>query len=108
MRRLACVTIGLLTTLLPCGWLYSFAITAAGTGSAWKGMLAMTAFWLGTLPALVLVGAGVKRILGPMGRRLPALTCVALVAAGLYTLLGRTLIDPVALAAKINSSTRIH
>jgi len=96
------LTIGLLTTLLPCGWLYSFTITAAGTGSAWKGMLAMTAFWAGTLPALVLVGAGVKHLLGPLGKRLPALTCVALVAAGLYTLLGRTLIDPVALAARIN------
>ena len=99
------LTIGLLTTLLPCGWLYSFAITAAGTGSALKGMLAMAAFWAGTLPALVLVGAGVKRVLGPVGRRLPALTCVVLVGAGLYTLLGRTLIDPVALAAKISSST---
>jgi sulfite exporter TauE/SafE len=99
------LTIGLLTTLLPCGWLYSFAITAAGTGSAFKGVLVMAAFWLGTLPALVLVGAGVKRILGPFGKRLPALTCVVLVAAGLYTLLGRTLIDPVALAAKIDPST---
>jgi sulfite exporter TauE/SafE len=101
-------TIGLLTTLLPCGWLYSFAITAAGTGSAFKGMLAMTAFWLGTLPALVLVGAGMKRILGPIGKRLPALTCLVLVAAGLYTLLGRTLIDPVALAARISPSTTVN
>jgi sulfite exporter TauE/SafE len=99
------LTIGLLTTLLPCGWLYSFAITAAGTGSAFKGMLAMTAFWLGTLPALVLVGAGVKRILGPLGKRLPAVTCLVLVVAGLYTLLGRTLIDPVALAARISPTS---
>jgi len=67
-------------------------------------MLAMATFWAGTLPALVFVGAGLRRALGPVGRRLPVLTCIALVGAGLYTLAGRTLIDPVALAGRINFS----
>ncbi|MCA9786726.1 MAG: sulfite exporter TauE/SafE family protein, partial [Candidatus Cloacimonetes bacterium] len=33
--------LGLASTLLPCGWLYAFAITAAGTGSPWQGALVM-------------------------------------------------------------------
>ncbi|MBI5627924.1 MAG: sulfite exporter TauE/SafE family protein, partial [Candidatus Rokubacteria bacterium] len=37
--RALCV--GLLTALLPCGWLYVFAIGAAGTGSPLRGMLVM-------------------------------------------------------------------
>ncbi|MFT3787437.1 MAG: sulfite exporter TauE/SafE family protein [Tepidisphaeraceae bacterium] len=51
-------TIGLLTTLLPCGWLYAFVITAAGTGSTLLGAGAMAVFWLGTLPMLVTIGTG--------------------------------------------------
>ncbi len=44
------LTIGLLTTLLPCGWLYVFVAAAAGTGSPLDGALVMTAFWAGTVP----------------------------------------------------------
>ena len=47
---------GLLTAFLPCGWLYLFALKAAGTGSPLQGALFMIAFWLGSVPALVLVG----------------------------------------------------
>jgi len=65
----------------------------------------MAAFWAGTLPALIIVGAGVRRILGPIGRRLPALTCIALVGSGLYTLAGRAFIDPMALAKRIHPAS---
>ncbi len=41
---------GLLTTLLPCGWLYTFVVTAGGTGSPLDGAGVMFAFWLGTVP----------------------------------------------------------
>lgn len=83
-------TIGLLTTLLPCGWLYAFAITAAGTASPWLGGLVMASFWLGTLPALVAFGAGIQALSGPLRRRLPTITALLLAAVGLWTLLGRT------------------
>ena len=43
---------GLLTTLLPCGWLYAFVALAAGTASAPLGALVMLTFWIGTLPAI--------------------------------------------------------
>ena len=96
--------IGLLTTMLPCGWLYAFAVTAAGTGSAPRGAIAMVAFWAGTLPALVAVGAGIRGLLGPLGRRLPALTVLAMVAAGVFTLTGRAALDPVALVRKVQAN----
>jgi sulfite exporter TauE/SafE len=78
--------IGTLTGLLPCGWLWAFVIAAAGTGSPLVGGLTMTAFWLGTVPAMV----GLLRVTGPLlGRiraRMPAVTAVALIALGLGTL----------------------
>jgi sulfite exporter TauE/SafE len=89
--------IGLFTTMLPCGWLYAFAVSAAGTGSALRGAMTMTAFWAGTLPALVAVGAGIRGALGTFGRRLPTLTIVAMLVAALYTLSARAALDPLAL-----------
>lgn len=80
---------GLLTTLLPCGWLYAFVLVAAGTGHALAGALVMSVFWVGTLPMLVAVGAGASALAGPIKARLPVLTMVLLLAMGLFTLLGR-------------------
>jgi uncharacterized protein len=83
------LTIGLLTTLLPCGWLYAFAITAAGTASPVYGALTMAAFWLGTLPALVALGAGIQSLTGALGKRIPTVTAIAIVLVGLYTVMHR-------------------
>jgi len=94
------LVIGLLTTLLPCGWLYAFAAVAAGTASPALGALTMAVFWLGTLPVLVSLGAGVQRLTGAMGRRLPHLTALVLIAVGLWTLIGRGALDAQALAAQ--------
>lgn len=49
---------GLISTWLPCGWLYVFAIAAAGAGGMLWGMVLMTAFWIGTLPLLSMVPMG--------------------------------------------------
>lgn len=81
--------IGLLTTLLPCGWLYAFVIAAGGTGHPLPAMLAMFAFWLGTLPLMAALGAGARTLLGPLSRRLPVATALVLVIMGLLTLTGR-------------------
>jgi len=78
--------LGLLTGLLPCGWLWAFAISAAGSGSPQGGALVMFAFWLGTVPALV----GLLGLAGPLVARirakLPVVTALALIAVGLATL----------------------
>lgn len=83
------LTVGLLTTLLPCGWLYAFVITSAGTGNAAYGAITMATFWLGTLPVMVTLGTGIQSLAGPLRRRLPVLMPVLLVAVGLYTVAGR-------------------
>lgn len=83
------MAIGLLTTLLPCGWLYAFVVTAAGTAHALTGAAVMGVFWLGTLPVLAAVGAGARRITGPLGAYAPILTCCLLIAVGIFTLVHR-------------------
>jgi sulfite exporter TauE/SafE len=81
--------VGLLTTLLPCGWLYAFVIGAAGTGSASLGALTMAVFWLGTLPVMVTIGAGLQSLTGALRTRLPLITSVAVIAVGLFTVAQR-------------------
>ena len=83
------LAIGSLTALLPCGWLYLFAATAAGTGGALSGAAVMAAFWAGTVPALALVGIGARRLAGPLARRAPAFSATLLVVLGLLALGGR-------------------
>lgn len=81
--------LGVLTTLLPCGWLYVFVAAAGGTGSVREGMLLMAVFWLGTVPALVAVGVGAQSLFGPFKRRLPTLSAVSIVLMGVLALSGR-------------------
>lgn len=78
--------LGLSSTLLPCGWLYSFALVAAGTGSALWGALAMAVFWLGTLPMLVGMATVVQQLSGPLRRQLPLVSAVALMAVGFFAI----------------------
>jgi sulfite exporter TauE/SafE len=83
------LTIGLLTALLPCGWLYAFAVIAAGTGSAAWGAAIMVAFWVGTVPVLASLGAAVQTLTGTLGRRVPLATAILLVVLGLGTVVER-------------------
>jgi len=80
---------GLLTTLLPCGWLYIFVAMAGGTGSTMRGMLLMLAFWAGTLPMMVAVGVSAQHLFGPLRRKLPLVTATLVVVLGLLTITGR-------------------
>ena len=80
------VMLGLLTGLLPCGWLWAFAISAAGTGSPWLGALLMTAFWLGTVPGMIGIIGLAGPLVGRIRARLPLVTACALIALGLATL----------------------
>ena len=87
--------IGILTGFLPCGWLYAFVVTAAGTGRALPGALVMAVFWAGTLPVMAAVGFGVQALAGPLRRHVPALCAIFLMAIGLLTVLGRLHVRPV-------------
>jgi sulfite exporter TauE/SafE len=83
------LVVGLLTTLLPCGWLWAFVATAAATGSPAGGAATMAVFWVGTVPALVGVGVLARGAFGPLRRRLPVLTSAAMIAVGLLTVAGK-------------------
>ncbi|MGV6814710.1 MAG: sulfite exporter TauE/SafE family protein [Phycisphaerales bacterium] len=80
--------IGLLTTLLPCGWLYAFAFLAAGTASPIWGGVTMAAFWMGTLPVMVSLGAGIQLVSSKINLRLPIITSLAVIVVGVMTAMG--------------------
>ena len=96
--------VGLLSGFLPCGWLWAFVVTAAGTGSAVKGAAVMAAFWAGTVPALVAVGLGLQLVSAPFRQRVPVITAILLMALGLYAILGR----PTSVDAAINKHQHSH
>ncbi|MEL7370335.1 MAG: sulfite exporter TauE/SafE family protein [Myxococcota bacterium] len=87
--------LGMSSTLLPCGWLYGFAVVAAGTGTPTMGAAVMTAFWLGTLPAMLSVGFGVQRVARIVGPRLGLLMPCMLIALGLVTVAQRGAISSI-------------
>jgi sulfite exporter TauE/SafE len=81
--------IGVLTGLLPCGWLWVFVVSAAGTGRAWTGAAVMAVFWLGTVPAMIGVLAFGGPVLAWARRKLPVITAGVMIALGLVTLATR-------------------
>lgn len=91
---LRALILGLSSTLLPCGWLYSFALVAAGTGSALWGALAMAVFWLGTLPMLVGMATVVQKLSGPLRCHLPLVSAVALMVVGFLAIAQHAKIAP--------------
>jgi sulfite exporter TauE/SafE len=97
-------TIGLLSALLPCGWLYAFAIIAAGTASPVWGAAIMAAFWLGTVPVLASLGVGVQALTGTLGRRIPLVTAMVLVAFGLFTIADRMALPVQAFSRSVNTT----
>lgn len=82
-------TIGVMSALLPCGFLYAFVATAAGTGRVDSALLVMAIFWLGTLPAMSIVGIGLQRLAGPLRARLPLLTAIAVIVIGTLAMIGK-------------------
>jgi sulfite exporter TauE/SafE len=52
--------LGMLNGLIPCGLVYSFAIIAASTASAFWGMVVMVIFGVATIPSLLLLGTATK------------------------------------------------
>ncbi len=80
---------GLVTSLLPCGWLYTFVVTAGGTGRPLAGAVVMAAFWIGTVPMMLGVGLGAHRIVQPLARRLPAVSAAVILVLGLLSIAGK-------------------
>ena len=90
------LTVGLLTGILPCGWLYAFVVTAAGTGDPFRGAALMAIFWAGTLPVMAGLGVAVRALTGRLSRYLPAACAVAMIAVALLAVVGRArVLEPV-------------
>ena len=83
------LVIGLLSTLLPCGFLYVFVAAAGATASPLWGALVMAVFWAGTVPVMAGLGLAAQSLLGPLRRRLPVVTAAALVVLGLLAMAGK-------------------
>lgn len=81
--------LGLLTTLLPCGFLYAYALAALATGNPLAGMATMAAFWLGTLPTLLGISWLTTNLAPRLPRQLARLTPLLLVLLGLLALTGK-------------------
>ena len=80
------VLLGGASALLPCGFLYAFALAAASTGSALGGALVMAALWLGNLPALVGFGLLLAGVMAKARRHIPLLSAATVFALGVFTL----------------------
>ena len=80
------LAIGLVTALLPCGFLYAFVTVAAGTGSAAGGAAVMLFFWAGTVPILVSIGSVLQRSLAARFPQLPRLAALCILLAGVFSL----------------------
>ena len=63
----------------------------------------MAVFWAGTLPVLVSLGAAVRGASRALGPRFQALASAALVALGLWTLVGRAGLEPLTLARSVEA-----
>lgn len=87
------------SALLPCGFLYAFALAGAATGSPWGGALVMGALWLGNLPALLGFGWLMSGVLSRLKRSIPLLSAASVFALGVLTLNGRTSLPAFAVAA---------
>lgn len=78
--------LGLFSTLLPCGWLYSYVLVAAGTASPLSAALVMAAFWTGTLPLLVTIGSLTNVLSVPLKKYVPTVISLVLIAAGFFSI----------------------
>jgi sulfite exporter TauE/SafE len=78
--------VGALSAFLPCGWLQSFVLAAVSTRHVTSGALLLFFFWLGTLPALTVAPMLAQKFLAPLARRLPRLSALLLISAGLLSI----------------------
>lgn len=79
--------LGLIWGWLPCGLVYSVLLIAATSAESLRGAMIMTAFGLGTMPAMVLTGLGAAKLSQLMRRRGTRLGLgLLIVALGLLTI----------------------
>ena len=86
--------IGLFSTLLPCGYLYSFVLVAVASANPVKGLAIMAAFWLGTAPMLLGLGFFLRFVSRPALVGMERLTPLFLILIGVLALAGKWMVFP--------------
>ena len=81
--------IGLCSTLMPCGFLYAFALAAGATGHPVSAMTVMFGFWLGTLPSLLGLGFVLRYCSQRFLQKMQKLTPIFLILFGLMAISGK-------------------
>lgn len=82
--------LGFATTWLPCGWLYTFALVAAGAGSVAAAMITMSAFWLGTVPALSAMSLAWSKLAPSLRALAPRIAAASLIVFGVVLVMNRS------------------
>jgi len=79
--------LGMLNGLLPCGFVYFFAITAASTANPFYGAFVMAIFGLSTIPAMFMLGF-LTSIFSQTSFRhmMMSLSSIAVILYGVYTI----------------------
>lgn len=80
--------LGFFSLALPCGWLYSFILSALAARSAVAGGLVMLMFWLSSLPALSVAQIFLKRLIDINDIKRQKVASVVLLFASLFSLWG--------------------
>ena len=76
---------GIMTGFLPCGLVCSFLALAAASTSLWKGPLVMAVFGLGTIPVMLMTGAGLTLASLTLRHRLMKMAAVCVLITGTLT-----------------------
>ncbi|MCU0711129.1 MAG: sulfite exporter TauE/SafE family protein [Pirellula sp.] len=96
---------GLTTTLLPCGWLYVFVVTAAASTSTAMAMATMIAFWIGTLPLLSISVWG-WRFMGDRWRGATGVvSSLCVLTMGVYLMVARSTVELPIPASLLNQAS---
>lgn len=77
---------GMMTGFLPCGLVYSFLALAVSSASIWKGPLLMTAFGLGTVPVMLVTGAGLSLASLTRRQQLMKAAAICVLVTGILTM----------------------
>ena len=91
-KPIQALAVGAIWGWLPCGLVYSALVWSLASGGAWQGAAFMTAFGLGTLPALLLMGVAAQW-LAKFTQNIKTRTTFGLVMIVFGTLLFTNLID---------------
>jgi len=85
--NLSFFVLGMLNGLLPCGFVYFFAITAASTANPFYGALVMAIFGFSTIPAMFMLGF-LTSIFSQTSFRymMMSLSSIAVILYGVYTI----------------------